>query len=88
MISSHQNPEAIAGGARMLRRLQETAQASARAKGAKRFEGFMRTLGRQLATGDRFLKKIVAGYIAERLSGISTEEAAAATDSSLENPSG
>ncbi len=38
--------------------LPETAQASARAKGAERFEGFMQTLGRRLATGDRFLKEL------------------------------
>ena len=34
------------------------AQAAARAKGAERFEGFMQTLGRRLATGDRFLKEL------------------------------
>jgi hypothetical protein len=38
--------------------LPETAQASARAKGAERFEGFLQTLGRRLATGDRFLKEL------------------------------
>lgn len=38
--------------------LPETAQASARAKGAQRFEGFMQTLGRRLASGDRFLKEL------------------------------
>ena len=38
--------------------LPESAQASARAKGAERFEGFMQTLGRRLATGDRFLKEL------------------------------
>lgn len=38
--------------------LSETAQASARAKGAERFEGFMQSLGRRLATGDRFLKEL------------------------------
>jgi hypothetical protein len=38
--------------------LPETAQASARAKGAERFERFMQTLGRRLATGDRFLKEL------------------------------
>ena len=36
----------------------ESAQASARAKGAERFEGFMQTLGKRLATGDRFLKEL------------------------------
>lgn len=38
--------------------LSETAHASARAKGAERFEGFLQTLGRRLATGDRFLKEL------------------------------
>ena len=38
--------------------LPESAQASARAKGAERFEGFMQTLGKRLATGDRFLKEL------------------------------
>ncbi|MFB9951642.1 CopG family transcriptional regulator [Rhizobium puerariae] len=38
--------------------LPESAQASARAKGAERFEGFMQSLGRRLATGDRFLKEL------------------------------
>ncbi len=34
------------------------AQASAKAKGAERFKGFMQTLGRRLASGDRFLKEL------------------------------
>ncbi len=38
--------------------LPEAAQASARAKGTERFEGFMQNLGRRLATGDRFLKEL------------------------------
>lgn len=38
--------------------LPESAQSSARAKGAERFERFMQTLGRRLATGDRFLKEL------------------------------
>lgn len=38
--------------------LSESAQASARAKGAERFEGFMQSLGKRLATGDRFLKEL------------------------------
>lgn len=38
--------------------LPETAQVSARAKGVERFEGFMQTLGKRLATGDRFLKEL------------------------------
>lgn len=38
--------------------LPDSAQASARAKGTERFEGFLQTLGRKLATGDRFLKDL------------------------------
>jgi len=38
--------------------LPDSAQASARAKGAERFENFLQTLGRRLATGDRFLKEL------------------------------
>ncbi|RTM03398.1 MAG: CopG family transcriptional regulator [Hyphomicrobiales bacterium] len=38
--------------------LPESAQASARAKGSERFEGFLQSLGRRLATGDRFLKEL------------------------------
>lgn len=38
--------------------LTEAAQAAARAKGTERFEGFLQTLGRRLATGDRFLKEL------------------------------
>lgn len=38
--------------------LPDSAQASARAKGAERFDGFLQTLGRRLATGDRFLKEL------------------------------
>jgi len=38
--------------------LPESAQASARAKGTERFENFLKTLGRRLATGDRFLKEL------------------------------
>ena len=36
--------------------LPDSAHASAKAKGTERFEGFLQTLGRKLATGDRFLK--------------------------------
>ena len=36
----------------------DSAQASAKAKGAERFKGFMQTLGRRLASGDRFLKEL------------------------------
>lgn len=38
--------------------LPDSAQASARAKGTERFEGFLQTLGRKLATGDRFLNDL------------------------------
>lgn len=38
--------------------LPESAQAAARAKGAERFESFMQSLGRRLATGDRFLREL------------------------------
>ncbi|MCJ8141690.1 ribbon-helix-helix domain-containing protein [Ancylobacter sp. A5.8] len=38
--------------------LPDSAQASARAKGAERFEGFLQSLGRRLAAGDRFLKDL------------------------------
>ncbi|MGN1289617.1 MAG: CopG family transcriptional regulator [Bradyrhizobium sp.] len=38
--------------------LSDTAQASARAKGLERFDGFLQSLGKRLATGDRFLKEL------------------------------
>lgn len=38
--------------------MAEAAQVAARAKGAERFDGFMQTLGKRLATGDRFLKEL------------------------------
>ena len=38
--------------------LPDSVQASARAKGAERFDGFLQSLGRRLATGDRFLKEL------------------------------
>jgi predicted transcriptional regulator len=38
--------------------LPEAAQVSASAKGAERFEGFIHTLGRRLATSDRFHKEM------------------------------
>jgi hypothetical protein len=37
---------------------RRSAQASARAKGMERFESFLQTLGRKLATGDRFLRDL------------------------------
>ncbi|MEN5083102.1 CopG family transcriptional regulator [Bosea sp. TWI1241] len=38
--------------------LPDSAQASARAKGAERFDGFLQSLGRRLSNGDRFLKDL------------------------------
>ncbi len=38
--------------------LPESAQGSAKAKGSERFEKFVESLGRRLATGDRFLKEV------------------------------
>ncbi|HEF5874287.1 TPA: ribbon-helix-helix protein, CopG family [Burkholderia cenocepacia] len=38
--------------------LSDTAHASARAKGAERFDGFLQSLGKRLASGDRFLKEL------------------------------
>ncbi|MDD7972893.1 CopG family transcriptional regulator [Roseinatronobacter alkalisoli] len=38
--------------------LPDNAKQSARIKGNERFEGFMLSLGRRLATGDRFLKEL------------------------------
>jgi len=38
--------------------LPEAAQSSSRAKGAERFDSFLQSLGRRLATGDRFLKEL------------------------------
>ncbi|MFG1403817.1 ribbon-helix-helix domain-containing protein [Xanthobacter sediminis] len=38
--------------------LPDSAHPSARAKGTERFEGFLQSLGRKLATGDRFLREL------------------------------
>lgn len=38
--------------------LPESGKAAARAKGNERYKGFMQTLGRRLATGDRFLREL------------------------------
>jgi predicted transcriptional regulator len=46
--------------------LPDSAQASARAKGAERFESFLQTLGRRLATADRFLKDLSRDVDANR----------------------
>ena len=49
--------------------LPDSAQASARAKGAERFDGFLQSLGRRLATGDRFLKELSRDIDAGRNGG-------------------
>lgn len=46
--------------------LPESAHASAKAKGAERFGRFLNTLGRKLATGDRFLKELSRDIDARR----------------------
>ncbi|MOA61957.1 hypothetical protein D3C78_1872300 [compost metagenome] len=38
--------------------MSDTAQVAARAKGVERFDGFIQSLGKRLATGDRFLKEL------------------------------
>jgi len=38
--------------------LPDSAQASARAKGLERFEGFVQALGRRLMRGDRFIREV------------------------------
>ncbi len=47
--------------------LSESAQPSARAKGAERFEGFVQALGRRIAKGDRFLKELSRDLAASRV---------------------
>ncbi|VDC49832.1 CopG family transcriptional regulator [Brevundimonas mediterranea] len=49
--------------------LPDSAQTSARAKGAERFDGFLQSLGRRLATGDRFLKELSRDIDAGRNGG-------------------
>jgi hypothetical protein len=46
--------------------LPENAQASARAKGQERFEGFVQALGRRIAKGDRFIKELSRDIAAVR----------------------
>lgn len=65
--------------------LPESAQAAARAKGAERFDGFMQSLGRRLATGDRFLKELSRDKPAQPMQDVPTSEWA--VDESLKNPS-
>ncbi len=65
--------------------LSESAQSSARAKGTERFDGFMQSLGRRLATGDRFLKELSRDMPAPSMPDEPAGEMAA--DDSLKNPS-
>ena len=65
--------------------LPESAQAGARAKGAERFEGFMQSLGKRLATGDRFLKELSRDMPAP--SGQDEPISEMVADDSLKNPS-
>lgn len=65
--------------------LPENAQASARAKGAERFDGFMQSLGRRLATGDRFLKELSRDIPVQPMQDVPAGERAA--DDPLQNPS-
>lgn len=55
--------------------LSDSAKQSARIKGNERFEGFMQSLGKRLATGDRFLKEISHDMAAvhDTPSGVKTE---------------
>ncbi|ONH84054.1 CopG family transcriptional regulator [Roseomonas mucosa] len=53
--------------------LPDSAQASARAKGTERFDGFLQTLGRKLATGDRFLKDLSRDIDSRRNGAVDTE---------------
>jgi len=50
--------------------LPEAARDAARAKGAERFEGFLQSLGRRLATGDRFLREVSRDRPGEGAAGV------------------
>lgn len=65
--------------------LPDSAKAAARATGIERFEGFMQSLGKRLATGDRFLKELSRDMPAQSGQDEPTGEMAA--DDSLKNPS-
>lgn len=65
--------------------LPGNAQSAARAKGAERFEGFMQTLGRRLATGDRFLKELSRDI--DALSAQEDPPDVLRAEASLKNPS-
>ncbi len=45
--------------------LPEASRDAARAKGAERFEGFLQSLGRKLAAGDRFLRDVTRDHVGE-----------------------
>lgn len=65
--------------------LPDSAKAAARATGIERFEGFMQSLGKRLATGDRFLKELSRDMPAQ--SGQDEPIGEAVADDSLKNPS-
>lgn len=65
--------------------LPDSAKAAARATGIERFEGFMQSLGKRLATGDRFLKELSRDMPAQ--SGQDEPISEMAADVSLKNPS-
>ena len=56
--------------------LPDATNASARAKGMERFEGFMQTLGKRLATGDRFLKELSRDIATDSFDGQNPEPTA------------
>lgn len=60
--------------------LPDSAQASARAKGAERFDGFLQSLGRRLATGDRFLKELSRDVDAQHARAVGSPPETSATD--------
>lgn len=53
--------------------LSDSAQASSRAKGNERFEGFLQSLARKLATGDRFLKDLSRDIESRRNGNVDSE---------------
>jgi len=67
--------------------LPEGEQSAARAKGAERFEGFMHTLGKRLATGDRFLRELSRDMPPESPADPMDRESATMTADPLNNPS-
>lgn len=65
--------------------LPDSAKGAARATGIERFEGFMQSLGKRLATGDRFLKELSRDMPAPSMQDEPPGEMSA--DDSLKNPS-